>query len=412
MAVKGLLNKLGPGLMYAGAAIGVSHLVQSTRAGAEYGYFMAAFIILANAIKYPIFEAGPRYVAATGDSLLGGYRRLGSWALWVFLIMTILTMFTIQSAVTVVTAGLAQTITGIELGPQTWSLILLLICGSILMVGKYSLLDKIVKIIILTLTATTIISVVSGSLSDFPKNGVKTIFDFSNTSHLMFMAALMGWMPAPVDISIWHSIWSEARNKESGEQTSLRDASIDFNVGYIGTALLAIGFLSLGTMVMYGSGQNFSGSAASFAGQLIKLYTNSLGQWSYPVIAIAAFTTMFSTTLTCLDAFPRVLRETFEQMSPSLPKQCKKIYVKLLIVTIAGTVAVLFLFLKNMKTLVDFATTISFVVAPVLGILNIMVINGKSTPKEYRQPTWLKIFAYVSAAFLVIFSIAYVFIKY
>ena len=31
-------KKLGPGLLFAGAAIGVSHLVQSTRAGADFGW--------------------------------------------------------------------------------------------------------------------------------------------------------------------------------------------------------------------------------------------------------------------------------------------------------------------------------------------------------------------------------------
>ena len=31
------LKKLGPGILFAGAAIGVSHLVQSTKAGADFG---------------------------------------------------------------------------------------------------------------------------------------------------------------------------------------------------------------------------------------------------------------------------------------------------------------------------------------------------------------------------------------
>ena len=34
--LKGILKTLGPGILYAGAAIGASHLVQSTRAGANY----------------------------------------------------------------------------------------------------------------------------------------------------------------------------------------------------------------------------------------------------------------------------------------------------------------------------------------------------------------------------------------
>ena len=81
-----LMRSLGPGLLYAGAAIGVSHLVQSTRAGAEYGYILIIAIVLANILKYPFFEAGPRFAGVTGKSLLTGYGWIGSWAVWLFFI--------------------------------------------------------------------------------------------------------------------------------------------------------------------------------------------------------------------------------------------------------------------------------------------------------------------------------------
>ena len=38
----------GPGILFASTAIGVSHLVQSTRAGANYGFGLLIFIIIAN----------------------------------------------------------------------------------------------------------------------------------------------------------------------------------------------------------------------------------------------------------------------------------------------------------------------------------------------------------------------------
>ena len=42
------IKKLGPGLLFAGAAIGVSHLVQSTRAGADYGWGLTWALLLVN----------------------------------------------------------------------------------------------------------------------------------------------------------------------------------------------------------------------------------------------------------------------------------------------------------------------------------------------------------------------------
>ena len=67
---KGKINKiLGPGVLFAATAIGVSHLVQSTTAGALYGFSMVGFIIAANVFKFPFFEYGARYAAATGKRL-------------------------------------------------------------------------------------------------------------------------------------------------------------------------------------------------------------------------------------------------------------------------------------------------------------------------------------------------------
>ena len=81
------LKSLGPGLLFAGAAIGVSHLIQSTRAGAEFGFGLLWALILINCIKYPFFQFGPRYAQATGESLLDGYKKLGKGILIAYFIV-------------------------------------------------------------------------------------------------------------------------------------------------------------------------------------------------------------------------------------------------------------------------------------------------------------------------------------
>ena len=54
--MKKILQSLGPGLLFAGAAIGVSHLVQSTRAGADFGFGLLWALLLVNLFKYPFFQ--------------------------------------------------------------------------------------------------------------------------------------------------------------------------------------------------------------------------------------------------------------------------------------------------------------------------------------------------------------------
>ena len=99
-------------MLFAGTAIGVSHLVQSTRAGARYGLALALVVVLANVVKYPAFRFGPMYAAATGTSLLEGYRRRGRAALLLYGLATVLTMFIVQAAIALVTAGLTMALFG------------------------------------------------------------------------------------------------------------------------------------------------------------------------------------------------------------------------------------------------------------------------------------------------------------
>ena len=97
-------KKLGPGIMFAGAAIGVSHLVQSTRAGADFGFGLIWALLLINLIKYPFFAFGVHYTSCTGQDLLTAFSKMGRWVLVVYFTLTLCTMFTFQTAVTIVTA--------------------------------------------------------------------------------------------------------------------------------------------------------------------------------------------------------------------------------------------------------------------------------------------------------------------
>ena len=90
----------------AGLAIGVSHLVQSTRAGAGFGFQLVGLVIAVNIAKYPFFEYGHRYAAATGESLLHGYHRLGRSVLFGFLLLYPVIAVIGVAAIVFVTAAL------------------------------------------------------------------------------------------------------------------------------------------------------------------------------------------------------------------------------------------------------------------------------------------------------------------
>jgi Mn2+/Fe2+ NRAMP family transporter len=402
---------LGPGLLYAGAAIGVSHLVQSTRAGAEFGYGLVWAVLLANFLKYPFFEMGPRYAASTGKSLLYGYQDLGKWSLYLYLAITVGTMFIIQAAITVVTAGLVSEITGVELQPWVISSILLMVCLGILLVGKFSVLDKVMKVIIVVLSITTIVALIASFTGNNEKYEIyMTSFSFTNELNVLFLIALMGWMPAPLDISVWHSVWAVEKSNEINQKIPLKSALLDFKIGYWGTLILALCFIGLGASTIYGTGIELEASGGKFAKQLIGIYTNSLGNWAYFIIAIAAFTTMFSTTLTCLDAFPRVLSPTTEMLMGSKKPNNQSIYWIWILIVVIGTIIILSFLLTNMKAMVDFATKIAFITSPILAVLNYLVIHGKTMPTENKPNLFLKLLSWAGIIYLIGFSVYFLYL--
>ena len=398
---KSIFQSIGPGLLFAGAAIGVSHLVQSTRAGAEFGFGLIWALLLVHLFKYPFFQFGPRYAAATGETLLDGYRKLGKGVLLTYYILNFATMFTIQAAVTIVTAGLASQLFGFTNDLVLWSTVLLFISLTFLAVGKYKLLDHLMKYIIVILTISTVIAVSTALFS------TKEVFDVTQiiplgTVELTFLIAFLGWMPASLDISIWHSIWSVEKDKTNVVKTKLKDALFDFNIGYISTLFLGICFVLLGALVMYKSGENFSNKGSVFATQLIALYTRNLGDFSYIFIAIAAFTTMFSTTITTLDASPRAMHRTTKLL---FNKELKYGYWFWILFLLIGTIFILKFFMDNMGLLVKTATILSFLTAPFYAILNYTLITGKHTPKKHQPGIFLRVLSAIGLVFLIGFSV-------
>jgi len=396
------LKNLGPGLLFAGAAIGVSHLVQSTRAGADFGLGLIWALLLVNLFKYPFFQFGPRYATATGESLLEGYLKLGKGVLTVYYIISLATIFTIQTAVTIVTAGLASSLFGDFISIKVWTVIILAICLSLLIFGKYKLLDRMIKIIIITLTISTLVAVSMALFNNTNAVSFKQVLP-ENSLEIAFLIAFMGWMPAPLDIAVWQSLWSIEKNNDTKSYTT-KSALFDFNVGYIGTVILGIGFVLLGTLVMFNSGETFSNKAGIFSGQLIKMYTTSLGDWAYIIIGIAAFTTMFSTTLTTLDASPRAMAKTTQLL---LKKTTKFNYTFWIAVLTLGTICIFFLLESEMGLLIKIATILSFITAPFYAIINYKLISSKHTPKEWQPSKSLHILSILGIAFLIGFSIWY-----
>lgn len=407
----------GPGILFACTAIGVSHLVQSTRAGGDYGLLILGFVVVVTLLKYPFFEYGSRYANSTQTSIIDGYKKLGTPAIWLYFLITIASMFFVTGAVGFVTAGFFENLFGLDFLGEWTIIILFTACVGILAIGKYNVLDSLIKIIAIVL----VVSTVSAFLLTLHNGPIEPVMGFEpkdlwNVSGIFFLLALMGWMPTAVDLSSWNSLWTLERMKQTDYKPKLRETLFEFRIAYLITGILAIMFVTLGAFIFYGSGNDLPNNNALFANEIVSLYTKTIGDWSYLIIASSAFTVMFGTIIAVFDGYSRSLQRTIEliftKKEEKIRTKFRILYVIFLFVLSTGSLIVIFQFGNNLKELVDFATVLSFVIAPIIAVFNFRLVTGKFLNKESQPSVLLKILSFIGIIFLSGFAIFFLILKF
>jgi len=373
---------LGPGIVMASAAVGGSHIIASTQAGAIYGWELVSIVILANLFKYPFFRFGVQYTLDTGNTLLEGYRQKGQFYLWLFLALNVFATVINTAAVGLLTAAILTFIIPIPLPMPVLSSLVIVVITGILLLGKYRLLDSLSKIIMIALTVTTVSAVVIA----FMRNGMQGVApaDFVapspwELSKLAFLVALMGWMPAPIEISAINSMWVVAKRRLT--KVSYQDGLFDFNVGYIGTAILAVVFLALGALVQFGSPETVEMVGGKYIAQLINMYASTIGEWARLLIAVIAFMCMFGTTITVIDGYSRTNVESLRLLLGKRESTVRTLNIAMVLAAASG-LAIIFYFNNAVGPMLKFAMIASFVSAPVFAWLNLsLTMKAKHSVK-------------------------------
>ena len=364
----------GPGILMATAAIGGSHLISSTQAGAIYGWQLAIMIVLANVFKYPFFRFATDYVYDTGESLIAGYAKRSKVYLWVYFILSILSAVISTGAVSLIAAVILGFMlpASLELSTMVLSMIIVAVSWFFLIAGHYKLLDGVTKWIMIALTAATVAAVVIAA-------GKPTVMaaDFIavspwNLATLGFIVALMGWMPAPLEFAAITSMWTSAKVK--ADHTTHKQGLLDFNVGYAVSAILALFFLSLGVFVQYGSGQEIELVGGAYINQLINMYTATIGEWSRLLVAFVAFMCMFGTTITCADGYGRANAECWRLLKGESEINKKQIAFWTTY-AIGGGLVIITFFTGQLGAMLKFAMISAFVSAPIFGWLNYSLVK-------------------------------------
>lgn len=408
-----MIQRLGPGLLFAASAVGVSHLVQSTRAGAEFGLSMGVLIVLVCLAKYPAFRFGAEYAAVARESLLAGYARQGPVLLALFLVAIVIEGFAVVPAVSLVAAGMIINLIGLSANEILVTILIVGISTLALVIGRYRLLEGISRAFVVVFAVLTLIATIAafGPLSQSSALGAAIP---PTRENLFFSAAVAGWMPVGMGGGVMLSLWVLAKSAELGRPITRRDALFDFNVSYAATTLLALCFLLMGTALLFGRDLAVAESSVGFASQLVSLFSGAVGGWVAPVIGAAALAVMLSTVITVVDGFPRLYANVTRRLlgARAAPLGENRLYVGFIVLQALCAIALLGLLVTGFGTFIDFATTTGFIVAPIVAFLNHRVMLSAKMRSEYTAPRWLMTWSALGIAGLTIASITYLYFRF
>ncbi len=360
-------------------------------------------VILANIFKYPFFRFGAEYTAETGKTLVEGYAEKGKFHLWVFFILNVFSALVNTAGVAILcSAIIASAFPMITLTITQWSIILISLIWAMLLFGGYKLLDGMAKWIMSALTIATVLAVIIAAI-EHPEYSADFVERTPwQLAALPFIVSLVGWMPAPIEISAINSLWSAEKRKTVDFNTE--DALFDFNVGYIGTAILAVFFVALGALIQYPTGQAVEAASAKYISQFVGMYASVLGDWSRYLITFIAFLCIFGTVITVIDGYSRVNEISLRLLLNKKESGKNALNIWMTLTAIIGLIIIQF-FAGQVATMLRFAMIGSFLTTPFFALLNYLLV----TRENQNLPSWLKALAIAGLVFLFGFALFFIY---
>ena len=165
------LGNIGPGLVIAATGLGAGDLIAASVAGAQFGTTILWAAVVGAIMKYAMNEGLTRWQLATGSTLLEGWvQRLPKIISLYFFVYLIIWSFIVAGAL-IAGTGLAAHALYPEISVELWGILHSLLALVLVIVGRYSLLERLMKffmglmLLVVIICAVLVAPGISGILS-------------------------------------------------------------------------------------------------------------------------------------------------------------------------------------------------------------------------------------------------------
>ncbi|RAW45326.1 divalent metal cation transporter [Halorubrum sp. 48-1-W] len=409
----------GPSMLWALISIGGSHIVLAPTLGGFFGLFAVWIFVFIYLVKYGGWELGIRYNYGVGGNPIEAYTDLPgpkNWALWLTALIFTVFYTGITASVAASTTALAMVVSPLSF-IQTYA-VLVGVAAVLVLVSRYSLLEKVLLVFTVSLGVLLVIGVLVGPPStDVIAETTFNVPDLTGALFVGLFAAAAGFAPTGFSTSILIGSWSMAKEGGTSELRErgldpederyhdyirqwIRTGRRDFNIGYGFSLILAIAMIVLASNVLYPEPPTDENLAVALG----NILTESFGPWSFWAMLLGAFAALYSTVITLLDGASRATSDILPMALEGRTVDTELVRRTVIAGMALGSVVPLILIGELPVTLIVWIAAILAMVEVFFYPANWYVVE-KNLPEAFRPSTTWKVYYVVAIALVFLFGV-------
>jgi manganese transport protein len=401
----GMVRFLGPSFILIGSIVGSGELILTTTFGATVGFAGLWFILMSCVCKTIIQAELGRYTISSGDTCLEAFDRVpgprfrASWLVWLYVLWQIPGLIT--GGAILGSTGQVLSVAFPFLPQQAWALLIALVNVSILLWGRYGLLEKLSLFMVISFSAITIFCAVA---LQFVQGSVP--WEEALQGLAFRVAPLMATAAVGVTVSTFaatgvsggelmsYTYWCVEKGyarytgvAEQGEDWTrrargwVRVMQVDVWLATVIFTLTTAAFFWLGAGILHPAG--LVPSDSQMISTIQNIYTRSLGPWAAALFLVGGFFVLYSTVFSGTAGTTRMyadLLAVFKLVEFHDFKRRMK-WIRVFTVCVPLIQTVIFALHAQPKSMLIFSATVNGVLIPIVAFTTLWLRYHRVDPR-------------------------------
>ncbi|MDG4767697.1 Nramp family divalent metal transporter [Solwaraspora sp. WMMD406] len=397
---------IGPGVLWALAALATGELLFTPRVGAQYGYSLMWALVAVLILKLFVTREIGRYSVVTGRRLLTGLAGLPGprgWAIWVILLpQLVVGIAAIAGIASAAGSALALAVPG---PIQLWTGVVIAAAAGLVLFGRYTGVEWVSRILGVALALGAVVAAiqVGPDLTEAAAGFVPVPPDDLQVAEIL---PWLGFLSNGAAGLMWYSYWVTAKGiGHAGVPATdrrdprdldarqidrvrgwLRTMTLDSTFAVVGVALITVAFLVLGAELLRPEG--IVPAEADVARDLTRLFSEVFGSVGFWLMIVGLVSAFWTATLTNVDGWQRLYTDGVRRLLPQRLAEhtlARPVVISrtAVVVWLATLPYAVFLIFGDPVALLTLAGSIEAVHIPLVAAL-VLWLNRRALPRALR----------------------------